>query len=84
MEIEGTAFPPGRSMAVPARLVIDTDEARVLTDDWGEAVGARVRWQYDRPWAAGEARAGRLVVIAEHDAIDRGAIAAALAAETAA
>jgi cobalamin biosynthesis protein CobW len=37
-------------------------------------VGARVRHQYDRPWAAGEARRGRLVVIAEHDDIDEGAI----------
>jgi Zn-dependent protease with chaperone function len=36
MEIEGTAFPPGRSMAVPARLVIDRAEARVTTDAWGE------------------------------------------------
>lgn len=45
-----------------------------------QAVGARVRWQYDRPWNPGEARAGRLVVIAEHDAIDRPAIAAALGA----
>ena len=32
-----------------------------------QAVGARVRHQYDRPWAPGEARKGRLVVIAEHD-----------------
>jgi cobalamin biosynthesis protein CobW len=48
-----------------------------------QAVGARVRWQYDRPWGPGEARAGRLVVIAEHDAIDRAAIEAALVAEAA-
>ncbi|WP_187431294.1 P-loop guanosine triphosphatase YjiA [Roseobacter fucihabitans] len=34
-----------------------------------QAVGARVRHQYDRPWVAGEARQGRLVVIAEHDDI---------------
>jgi cobalamin biosynthesis protein CobW len=39
-----------------------------------QAVGARVRHQYDRPWAPGEARRGRLVVIAEHDDIDEGAI----------
>lgn len=44
-----------------------------------QAVGARVRHQYDRPWAAGEARAGRLVVIAEHDDIDAEAIRAAIA-----
>ncbi|MEM1164411.1 MAG: cobalamin biosynthesis protein CobW [Pseudomonadota bacterium] len=36
-----------------------------------QAVGARVRHQYDRPWRPGEARTGRLVVIAEHDDIDR-------------
>jgi cobalamin biosynthesis protein CobW len=34
-----------------------------------QAVGARVRHQYDRPWAPGESRQGRLVVIAEHDDI---------------
>ncbi len=35
-----------------------------------QAVGARVRVQYDRPWAPGEVRRGRLVVIAEQDDID--------------
>ena len=44
-----------------------------------QAVGRRVRHQYDRPWAPGEARRGRLVVIAEHDDIDAGAIRAILA-----
>ncbi|QEW22003.1 putative GTP-binding protein YjiA [Marinibacterium anthonyi] len=34
-----------------------------------QAVGARVRHQYDRMWDGG-ARVGRLVVIAEHDDID--------------
>ena len=34
-----------------------------------QAVGARVRHQFDRPWHPSEARAGRLVVIAEHDDI---------------
>ena len=43
-----------------------------------QAVGARVRHQFDRPWAADEARRGRLVVIAEHDDIDPAAIHAAL------
>lgn len=44
-----------------------------------QAVGERVRHQYDRPW--GDApRASRLVVIAEHDDIDEAAIRAALAA----
>ncbi|MEM7497990.1 MAG: cobalamin biosynthesis protein CobW [Pseudomonadota bacterium] len=45
-----------------------------------QAVGARVRHQYDRPWAPGEARRGRLVVIAEHDDIRPKAIRAALGA----
>jgi cobalamin biosynthesis protein CobW len=44
-----------------------------------QAVGSRVRVQYDRPWAAGEARQGRLVVIAEKGDIDAGSIRAALA-----
>ncbi len=42
-----------------------------------QAVGPRVRHQFDRPW--GDApRQGRLVVIAEHDQIDIDAIRAAL------
>ena len=47
-----------------------------------QAVGARVRHQYDRPWKPDEARAGRLVVIAEHDDIDPTAINAVLAPAT--
>jgi cobalamin biosynthesis protein CobW len=43
-----------------------------------QAVGARVRHQYDRPWRPGEARATALVVIAEHDRIDEAAIRAVL------
>jgi cobalamin biosynthesis protein CobW len=39
-----------------------------------QAVGARVRHQFDRPWKADESRQGRLVVIAEHDDIDAAAI----------
>ncbi|MGJ8544006.1 MAG: cobalamin biosynthesis protein CobW [Sulfitobacter sp.] len=34
-----------------------------------QAVGARVRHQFDRPWG-GDARNGALVVIAEHDHVD--------------
>ena len=49
-----------------------------------QAVGARVRHQYDRMWEAGEARQGRLVVIAEHDDINNAAIRAVLIPETAA
>jgi len=43
-----------------------------------QAVGARVRHQFDRPWSASEDRQGRLVVIAEHDDIKRDVIEAAL------
>lgn len=43
-----------------------------------QAVGSRVRTQFDRPWGPGEARRGRLVVIAEHDDIDEAAIRAVL------
>ncbi|MFD1342069.1 cobalamin biosynthesis protein CobW [Litorisediminicola beolgyonensis] len=42
-----------------------------------QAVGARVRHQFDRPWGA-DSRQGKLVVIAEHDDIDERAIAQAL------
>jgi cobalamin biosynthesis protein CobW len=38
-----------------------------------QAVGARVSHQYDRPWNAGEARAGRLVVIGRKG-FDRAAV----------
>ncbi|NHB75808.1 cobalamin biosynthesis protein CobW [Rhodobacter calidifons] len=38
-----------------------------------QAVGARVRMQYDRPWGA-DPRRSQLVVIAEHDDIDEAAI----------
>lgn len=43
-----------------------------------QAVGARVRHQYDRPWQMNEDRRGRLVVIAEHHDINRSTIEAAL------
>lgn len=45
-----------------------------------QAVGARVRHQFDRPWRPDEGRAGRLVVIAEHDDIRPDTIRAALGA----
>lgn len=45
-----------------------------------QAVGARVRVQYDRPWRGNEARATQLVVIAERDRLDPPTIRAALAA----
>ena len=43
-----------------------------------QAVGARVRTQYDRLWRADEPRRTQLVVIAEHDRIDAVQIRAAL------
>jgi len=42
-----------------------------------QAVGARVRHQFDRPWRPDEPRLGRLVVIAEHDDIDRAGLVGA-------
>jgi cobalamin biosynthesis protein CobW len=44
-----------------------------------QAVGARVRMQYDRPWGT-QARRSQLVVIAEHDDIDEAAIRKVLGA----
>ena len=49
-----------------------------------QAVGGRVRHQFDRPWGADEARRTRLVVIAEHDDINRAAIEAVLSPQSAA
>jgi len=43
-----------------------------------QAVGARVRHHYDRPWRAGEPRTTQLVVIAEQGRIDIPAIRAVL------
>ena len=43
-----------------------------------QAVGARVRTHYDRPWRSDEPRDTRLVVIAERDRLDPAAIRAAL------
>lgn len=44
-----------------------------------QAVGARVRHQFDRPWGS-DPRIGALVVIAEHDHVDPAAIQAVLGA----
>ncbi|KAF0174397.1 MAG: cobalamin biosynthesis protein CobW [Rhodobacteraceae bacterium] len=44
-----------------------------------QAVGARVRHQFDRPWGSSP-RQGQLVVIAEHDHVDLAAIRAVLGA----
>ncbi|MDG2403866.1 MAG: cobalamin biosynthesis protein CobW, partial [Paracoccaceae bacterium] len=45
-----------------------------------QAVGARVRTQFDHPWAANEPRQGKVVVIAEHGDIRPDAIRTALGA----
>ena len=44
-----------------------------------QGVGRRFRRDFERPWARGEARDGRLVVIAQKG-VDRAAVAAALGA----
>lgn len=44
-----------------------------------QAVGARVRHHYDRPWRVGEPRGTALVAIAEHDDVDPAAFRAVLA-----
>ncbi|MFY0623373.1 MAG: cobalamin biosynthesis protein CobW [Pelagimonas sp.] len=46
-----------------------------------QAVGARVRHQFDRPWKPEEGRQGRIVVIAEHNDIKTDVIRAALGAQ---
>ncbi len=43
-----------------------------------QGVGERFQQRYDRPWRAGEARAGRLVVIGR-TGLDRAAVTAAIA-----
>ncbi len=42
-----------------------------------QGVGDRIQHYFDRPWKTGESRAGKLVVIGEHD-LDRAAIVEAL------
>ncbi|MEM1371997.1 MAG: GTP-binding protein, partial [Pseudomonadota bacterium] len=53
-----------------------------------QAVGERVRWQFDKPWdevvAAGGVRQSHLVFIGEHHHVDAAAIGRALATKTAA
>jgi len=43
-----------------------------------QAVGARVRHQFDRPWKPEEGRQGKVVVIAEHHDVNKEAIRAVL------
>lgn len=46
-----------------------------------QAVGERLRWQYDRPWGEAE-RISRLVCIAEHDHVEPAAIRRLLVGES--
>jgi cobalamin biosynthesis protein CobW len=65
----------GRILRVKGYAAVQGKPMRLLV----QAVGSRVRVQYDRPWTTSEDRQGRLVVIAEKGDIDAGAIRAALA-----
>lgn len=56
-------------LRVKGHVVVTGKPLRLLV----QAVGARVRAQYDRPWGQGD-RLGRLVVIAEHDDLDEAAV----------
>jgi cobalamin biosynthesis protein CobW len=56
-------------------LAVDGKPMRLLV----QGVGSRFRHQFDRPWAPGEARRGRLVVIGQKG-LDQGAISTAISA----
>ena len=49
-----------------------------------QAVGGRIRHQYDRPWHPGEDRTGHLVVIGEHDDVDAARVLSVLVPQRAA
>ena len=57
-------------LRVKGYAVVEGKPMRLLV----QAVGSRVRTQFDRLWQADEPRAGKLVVIAEHDHLDIAAI----------
>ncbi|MBR3371045.1 MAG: cobalamin biosynthesis protein CobW [Rhodobacteraceae bacterium] len=63
-------------LRVKGYAAVDGKPMRLLV----QAVGGRVRHQFDRPWRAEEARLTRLVVIAEHDNVNEAAIRATLGA----
>lgn len=63
-----------RILRIKGHVAIEGKPLRLLV----QAVGARVRHQFDRPWGD-RPRQGRLVMIAEKGDIDAGAIRAALA-----
>lgn len=63
-------------LRVKGYAAVDGKPMRLLV----QAVGGRVRHQFDRPWRAEEARLTWLVVIAEHDNVNEAAIRATLGA----
>ena len=63
-----------RALRVKGHVAVASKPMRLLV----QAVGERVRHQFDRPWGD-RPRRGRLVVIAEKGDIDADAIRAALA-----
>jgi cobalamin biosynthesis protein CobW len=62
-------------LRVKGHVAVEGKPLRLLV----QAVGARVRMQYDRPWGS-DPRKSQLVVIAEHDDIDEPAIRKVLGA----
>lgn len=64
-----------RILRVKGHIAVAGKPMRMLV----QAVGARVRMQYDRPWGT-QPRRSQLVVIAEHDDIDEAAIRTVLGA----
>ena len=64
-----------RILRVKGYAVIAGKPMRLLV----QAVGNRIRTQYDRMWLTNEPKQGRLVVIAEHDHLNTSAIEKILA-----
>ena len=64
-----------RILRVKGYAVISGKPMRLLV----QAVGNRIRTQYDRMWLNNEPKQGRLVVIAEHDHLNTSAIEKILA-----
>ena len=64
-----------RILRVKGYAVIAGKPMRLLV----QAVGNRIRTQYDRMWLTNEPKQGRLVVIAEHDNLNTSAIEKILA-----
>ena len=71
----GGGFSPEQRTRVIAHM---KRQAHITSRLLVQAVGARVRHHYDRPWRPDEPRRTTLVAIAEHDAIDHGVLRAVL------